>query len=140
MDEENIDTPEEPKQKKPRKPRKSKVKIDGKAHTADEPDEEMGGDEAEYEGPQLGTQYVQQQGNKVTLAGKSIVLKGLASEAIKKWGITNVSGLIGAPCREPTVLTFKSAKHALAFYDFALNEDEDEDIIVTTPKVNWYCD
>lgn len=129
-------TPEpEEKPKKERKPRKKRQPKAAKPEKDEEAD-----DEDDFT-PKKGEQFIRQEGNTITLSGRSVTLNGLSKSDIAKWSITKVEGAIGTPCKEPMKLTFKNRQAALNFFNACLeDESEDDEVISTTPSVKWFSE
>lgn len=85
--------------------------------------------------------YVEQAGKLITLCGTDVKLRAMTPAQLSEHGIKQVQGVVGKPCAQPLVLTFKSPKAAERFFDLCLHsDDEANDHIECGGKTEWYAD
>lgn len=84
---------------------------------------------------------VKQEGKNILLTGKEVKLAKLTPKQRANFGIKEIDGKMGVPCVEPVMLTFKSEKAAITFFENCFtDEDGTHDFIDTGNRTQWLSD
>ena len=80
------------------------------------------------------------EGKTILCAGKDVTVRAMTPEEQKRHGVVETTGTFGAPLDgTELVLKFKSPKAAETFFEAELDA-EDESIIDTGSKTEWYSE
>jgi hypothetical protein len=127
------ETPEE----KPKKPRKPRAKKPAPAPVEAAPVEKP---KRAAKGTKL-AHAVTHEGKTITVTGTDVYVRKMTSEQMTSFGIKHVDGVLGKPCAESVVLTFKSPAAASKFFaESFTTEDEAAEFIVAGSKTDWNSD